>query len=72
MASRSGGGFNPSRGGRRVAPGGRKARKSSGLVFRFAAIVAAGTALLWLVDRPVPAAKLGSEGVLQQPGVDAG
>jgi hypothetical protein len=55
-----------------MAPGGRKARKPSGLVFRFAAIVAAGTAILWLVDRPVPAAKLGSEDVLQQPGVDAG
>jgi hypothetical protein len=55
-----------------VASGGRGARKSGGFVLRFAAIVAAGTAILWLVDRPIPADKLGAESVLQQPGVGAG
>lgn len=72
MGLRTHSGFDPSRGGRRVRSGGSRQRKSGGVLWRFALVVAVGTAMLWLTDRPVPAEKIGADMVRDQPGLDAG
>lgn len=61
MAMRTSSGFNPGRSGRRATSGGRKSRTFSSFLARFAAVVIAGSAILWLVDRPVAAERLGGE-----------
>ncbi len=68
MSMRNQGGFNPARGGRRMRSSGSKTQKSGNFVLRFALVVAAGTALLWLTDRPTPPEKVGADAV-QHPGV---
>jgi len=72
MAARNGSGFDPSRGRRRAASAGFRTRKSGGFILRFTAIVAVGTAMLWLIDQPVPAAKIRADSVPSQQGVGAG
>ena len=72
MVGRTHGGFDPSRGGRRARSGPQKRRKAGGFLLRFALVVAAGTALLWLTDRPVEPEKIGADIAVPQPGLGAG
>ena len=72
MAAGKRGGFNPGRGGRRRMYGGRERKAGGGFLTRFAVLVALGTLVLWLVDRPVMPEQRGAETSPVGAGVDAG
>ena len=72
MAARKKGGFNPGRGGRRRVSGGRERKAGGGFLTRFAVLVALGTLVLWLVDRPVMPEQRGAETSPAGASVDAG